>query len=144
MQGTIIVMPGSGRFDGAVLHRVAREFGWNVSLAADLFESRHRRIVAVLFLHDALGAQHGWIETTRMLSNAWPDTRLVACHGFTDYVDWPTLNDAGVFHSLWLPLKETEVRKTLGFLWEAENRALAAARAAAHGAGLNRVPTLAA
>jgi hypothetical protein len=27
-----------------------------------------------------------------------------------------------VFHSLWLPLKEDEVRRSLGFVWEAEKR----------------------
>lgn len=144
MKSDIIVLPGSARFESAVLHSVAREFGWSVNLAADLFEGRNRRIVAVLFSHDALGAQHGWIETTRILRKALPDTRLVACHGFRDHVDWPTLNEAGAFHSLWLPLKETEVRKTLGFLWEAENRALAAARAVVPDAVLDRVPSLAA
>jgi hypothetical protein len=46
----------------------------------------------------------------------------VVCHGFSEPIDWPALRDAGAFDALWLPLKEDEVRRSLGFVWEAEKR----------------------
>lgn len=122
MSDNIVVLPGSSRLESAVLHRVAQEFGWEVNVARDLFEAGGRRTVAVLFSRDALGAELGWMETTRLLKSALPDVRLVACHGFTDTIDWPALTEAGAFHSLWLPLKEEEVRRSLGFLWQAARR----------------------
>lgn len=122
MSEKVVLLPGSTRLENAVLHRIAAEFGWEIKVAGGLSDTRHKRTAAILFSRDALGAELGWIETIRRLRCALPDARLVACHGFTDTFDWPALAEAGVFHSLWLPLKENEVRRTFGFVWEAGRR----------------------
>ena len=123
MQGG--VMPGKAGFDLEKLQRVAKQFGWTVGTAGDLNEvvaaQARRRTTAVLFHYDALGSG-SWLEAVRLLKFALPDARLVACPEFRDSIDWPVLCDAGVFHSLWLPLKEEEVRRSFGFIWEAMTR----------------------
>src|ERR1019366_7575986 len=86
----------------------------------------NRTTVAVLFGKEALGPGYSRLETIRLLRFALPKIRLVACHGFSEAIDWPELSDAGAFHELWLPLQENEVRLCLGFVWEAEKRAAAA------------------
>jgi hypothetical protein len=82
----------------------------------------------VLFHRDTFGSGYSWFETIRRLKLELPEVRLVACHGFAESIDWPALSEAGAFHSLWLPLKESEVRRSLGFVWEAERRSLESAR----------------
>jgi hypothetical protein len=125
MTGGITVLPGSARIDLSALRRVAADFGWAVDVAHNLSEAAAaqalRPTVAVLFSSDALGPGNSWIETIRLLRAALPKVRLVACHSFTESIDWPELCDAGAFHALWLPLKEDEVRRTLGFIWAAES-----------------------
>lgn len=126
MTENIIVVPGSARVDLTALRAVAGDFGWAVDVAHDLCElaaaQKNRKTVAVLFSRDAVGSGHSWIGTTMKLKLALPQVRLVACHAFPESIDWPELCDAGAFHALWLPLKENEVRRTLGFVWEAEKR----------------------
>jgi len=130
MTDNIIVMPGQALFDLGAVHTVAGEFGWTVGIADDLREvaaaHAHLRMSAVLFHRDAFGA-NSWIDAVRLLKSALPDVRPVACHGFSESIDWPALCDAGAFHSLWLPLMEDEVRRSFGFVWEAEKRLAAAA-----------------
>ena len=125
MTGSIMVLPGSAGIDLLTLRRVAADFGWTAEVVYELCEAAFieasRQIVAVLFSSDALGPGKSWLETIRALRLALPKLRLVACHSFTESIDWPELCDAGAFHALWLPLKEDEVRRTLGFIWAAES-----------------------
>lgn len=120
MSGNIIVMPGSARLDLQALQAVAGEFGWGVKVAGDLSEAASAQ--TVLFHRDALGPGCSWLDAVRRLKLALPDARLVACHGFSESLDWPELCDAGAFHALGLPLRANEVRKSLGFISEAQKR----------------------
>lgn len=124
MADRIAVMPGSTQFDLLLLRTVAAEFGFRVDVAGDLREIRGKRdLAAVLFHRDALGTQSSWSDALLRLKAEMPGVRLVPCHGFSDSVDRASLSDSGAFHSLWLPLKESELRQCLGFVWEAEKRA---------------------
>jgi hypothetical protein len=131
MTDNIIVMPGSTRPDLLALQTVAGEFGWVVDIAHDLGEiaeaQADRKTVAAFFHRDFLGREYSWVEAIRRLRLTLPEVRVIACHGFAESIDWPELSDAGAFHALWLPLKENEVRQSLGFVWEAEKRLAACA-----------------
>lgn len=120
MTGNIIVMPGSAYLDLQALQTVAREFGWAVTVAGDLSDAASAQ--AVLFYRDALGPGCSWLDAVRLLRLVLPETRLIACHGFAETIDWPELCDAGAFHVLGLPLRASEVRRSLGFISEAEKR----------------------
>jgi hypothetical protein len=126
MTGNIIVLTGSGRLDLQPLHRVVREFGWTIETRRGLDDIAAARpaadTAAVFFDREAVDGGHAWPDAVRRLRCVMPEARLVALHGFAEAFDWPELCDAGVFHSLWLPLKEDEVRKTLGFIWVAHER----------------------
>jgi hypothetical protein len=130
MTDHIIAMPGPACFDLGTLHAVAREFGWTVGVADDLRElaaaQPYRRPITVLFHRNAFGSC-SWLDAVRLLRSALPEVRPVACHGFPEPIDWPALCDAGAFHALWLPLQENEVRRSFGFVWEAEKRLAAPA-----------------
>ena len=125
MRDNIIVMPGQVSFDLGAAHSLAGEFGWTVKLVEDLHEAvagqAYRRTPAVLFHRDALGCK-SWLDAVLLLKSALPDVLPVVCHGFSEPIDWSVLCDAGAFHSLWLPLKEIEVRQSFGFVWEAKKR----------------------
>jgi hypothetical protein len=124
--GDIVLMPGSAQLHLPPLQAVAENFGWMVRIAHDLCEvaaaQANRKTVALLFCRDTLGQGYSWLETIRLFKRALPEVRLLPCHGFSEPVDWPELCDAGAFHALWLPLKENEVRQSLGFVREAEKR----------------------
>jgi hypothetical protein len=121
----VIVMPGPVLFDLRAARAVGRSFGWTVEMADDLSDvtaaQPGRRTTALLFHRDAF-ASCSWLEAVRILRSALPEVHLVACHGFSEPIDWPALCDAGAFHALGLPLKEDEVRQGFGFIWEAERR----------------------
>lgn len=118
-------MPGSARLDIPVLRVVAEEFGWGVKLVEDISDLAVaqvcRRAAVVLFHRDAVGREHSWFDAARFLRLTLPESRLVACHGFSELLEWPELSDFGVFHAVGLPLKENEVRQSLGFVWQALN-----------------------
>jgi hypothetical protein len=126
MTGNIVVMPGSGQLDFQALQTVAAEFGWEVKVVSDLHEAAAApggwKTTAVLFHHDALGPACSWIDAVRLLRSAVPEACLVACHDFSESIDWPELCDAGAFHAIAFPLKANEVRQSLGFISEAEKR----------------------
>jgi hypothetical protein len=138
MTANLIVMPGSAKLDLKTLQAAAGEFGWSVAVAEDLRDAALAQ--AVLFHRDALGPGCSWLEAVRRLRLALPRARLIACHGLAEAVDWPTLCDAGAFHALGLPLRANEVRRSLGFLSEAEKRS--AGEAAADGGRHGNVRSL--
>ena len=47
---------------------------------------------------------------------------MITCHRYDEPVDWGEFCELGAFHSIRLPMAETEVRQSLGFVWEAEKR----------------------
>lgn len=74
-------------------------------------------VVAVLFHPSSLGA--AWEETLTAVLRAFPRTSPILCHGFAEQIDWPEAADAGAFHSIPMPIKLTELRQSLGFVWGA-------------------------
>jgi len=126
MADNILVLPGTAGIDLSVLESAARDFGCIVEVVRDTAEAAAlraaRHTVGLLFHRDAVGSDCSWIEAIRRLKVALPEVRLVACHGFSEAVEWEELGEAGAFHSLVLPLKENEVRQSIGFLREAESR----------------------
>lgn len=130
MTENIVVIAASGRPIDNVLRNVAGDFGWGVLAVHDIADLRESGIqaAAVLFHSDAFAA-HSWAGALAQVKIALPGALPIACHGFSEQIDWPTLSDAGLFHSLWLPLRESEVRRTLGFVWEARQRLAKASRA---------------
>ena len=129
MAEKIVVMAGPSRFDNRTLQFVAREFGWSVESVDDLRDivtaHRHSGTTAVLFHRDAFGTC-SWLHAVRLVKAALPKVHAIACHGFSEPIDWPELCAAGAFHSLGLPLKENEVRQSLGFVWGARKRSVPA------------------
>jgi len=125
-ENVITFLPGARRVNTGPLESVAREFGWVVDRATDLREiaalRKWRRPVALFVFRDALGPDYSWLEAIRLLRLTLPDVRLIACHEFSEAVDWPALCDAGAFHEIHLPLQENELHQCLGFVWEAEKR----------------------
>lgn len=128
----IVLMPGANRVELPLLRATAQNFGWAIEIAhnmSELLQLRERgRIGAVLFQQDSLGCNGSWLETIAQVKAATPEARLVACNHFSDADDYPKLCRAGLFHALWLPLKESEVLQCLGFIWEAEKHLILVAR----------------
>lgn len=126
MDDCLVVLPGSDGFELGTLRAVSADFGWDLHVAHDLDQvvalQECRNIVAFLFASDALGSGLSWLESISLLQLASPTARLIPCHGFSCTIDWAKLCEAGAFHSLWLPLKKNEIRRSLGFLWESEKR----------------------
>lgn len=126
MELQIVVMPGSNRVDMPLLQAAAQDFGWAIQIARDVREliavQARGRVGAVLFQQDSLLGEGSWLETIGMLKSVAPEIRLVACNNFSEATDYPKLCRAGLFHALWMPLREHEVRQCFGFVWEAEKR----------------------
>ena len=106
------------------VQELASEFGWTVQAAEDLTHLRQlgsmRNVAAILFDPRSLGltATQALVATREIV----PHARLIPCHRFSDVVNWPEWADAGAFHALALPLKLSEVRQSLGFVWSARLR----------------------
>jgi len=143
MSDQVVVMSGPTRLDLKPLEKVAREFGWVVGTASDpqllALAFPYRKPVAVLFHRDAMGSEYSWPEALRRAHALLPEVRIIACHGFAEYVNWPELRSAGAFHALPIPLRENEVRQSLGFVLDAEKR-LADASANLLHSGLALIP----
>jgi DNA-binding NtrC family response regulator len=119
---TVVVMLGFGELFETALSLVAQEFGWSVETVSQLEQAaavtRNRRVAAVFFHREAFGRDCTWHDALRRIRMTFPEAHLIPCHGFSDPIDWDQLADAGAFHSLWLPLKENELRQCLGFIWQ--------------------------
>jgi hypothetical protein len=119
---TLVVMHGLSEVFATTLSLVAQEFAWSVETVSNPAEAttlaHTRRIAAVFFHREVFGESCTWRDALRELRMTLPEAHLIPCHGFSDPIDWDQLSDAGAFHSLWLPLKENELRQCLGFIWQ--------------------------
>jgi hypothetical protein len=126
MELNIVIMPGAHRVDMPLLRAAAHDFGWAIQIAGDVRELKavqaRGKVGAVLFQQDSLGNGGSWLETIALLKAVAPGIRLVACNNFSETTDYPKLCRAGLFHALWMPLREHEVRQCFGFVWEAQKR----------------------
>ncbi|HTA44410.1 MAG TPA: hypothetical protein VK789_18300 [Bryobacteraceae bacterium] len=126
MADNIVVIPGSARLDLSAIDAIAGEFGWKIRIAEDAGEvaavASRRKVRAVLLCRDAFGSSVCWQEAIRLANFAFAGAPVIALHGFAESIAWADLSDAGAFHSLWLPLKENEVRQSLGFLAHSSRR----------------------
>ena len=116
--GTIAVL---GNLATLTLHRIAPDFGWSVETADDLDHlgemGASRRIVAVFF--EPHGSGQTWEEALSGILKAAPEALPIACHRFSETIDWPSLASAGAFHAIPLPFDDREARQSLGFVWGA-------------------------
>ncbi len=125
MGANVIVLTGPTRVDLASVHEAADAFGWAVNIAetpGDVALIDRDEVVAILFHRDAFSPRYSWCDAIRFLHALLPGVPIIAMRGFSEAVDWPQLSDAGAFHSLWLPLKESEVRQSFGFLSSTRQR----------------------
>lgn len=103
----------------------ALKFGWPVE-NADSFEhlrkiSSDRTAVAVLFEPHAFGLP--WELALASVRKASPGALAVICRRFSEVIDWPALAALGAFHMICLPVDESEMRQSFGFIWAATRRA---------------------
>jgi len=128
MRPAIVMIHGSVPVEADRLRKVAAEFGFTAESVAQIRDvaSPPESVAAVLFHWDAFGPHSTWLEAIRTIRGYFPDSCAVPAHGFSDPVDWELLAAEGAYHSLWLPLKEPELRQCLGFIWESESRSLSA------------------
>jgi DNA-binding NtrC family response regulator len=123
-----VVVLSRAAIDRKMLSRVADSFGWdvlNLSRLQDLNAVDTGRIAAVIFDRQTAGCD--WLHAAAALRAAAPGARLIAGHSFSESIDWPELCDAGVFHAIRLPLSESELFQSLGYVWAQEQARPAAA-----------------
>jgi hypothetical protein len=122
----IVAIPGAAAFDFELLRTVAHEFGWTVQMAGNLSESssaeRTGRIAGVIFHRSAVASGVSWPKAIESVRTEYPEARLIGCYGFSEPLDGNEPSTSRLFHMLGLPLKENEVRQSLGFVWAAEKR----------------------
>jgi len=116
--GTVVLV---GTLASGALRRLAPKFDWLIEQACS-FErleeiSARCRVVAVFFEPYSFGIS--WPLALQSVLDSAPDALPIACHRISEVIDWPTLADAGAFHAIPLPLSESEVRLSLGFVWGA-------------------------
>ncbi|HUA87763.1 MAG TPA: hypothetical protein VMB85_28095 [Bryobacteraceae bacterium] len=104
---------------------LAAKFGWpveNASCFEDLRKIHSQRgTVAVLF--EPAGFGLSWEMALDYVRQAAPGALVIVCRRFSDTLDWSTLAARGAFHMISLPVKESELRQSLGFIWAANRRA---------------------
>ena len=101
----------------------AGTFGWNtltLKRVAAIEKLPFEAIAAILFDRGAVGGS--WPEAASRLRRIVPQIPLIACHHITEKLDWPAVCDAGAFHGVSVPLNESELRQSLGYVWAALQR----------------------
>ena len=119
MPATVVLL-GNFADERPALDATVSKFGWSVKRASSLnglHDMREDNIVAVLLDANSLGLS--WAEALKAVLEFAPRTRPIACHRFSETVDWPQLAAAGAFHVLPLPLAAREMLQSLGFVWSA-------------------------
>lgn len=108
-----------GNVPHGAINFVAPEFGCAVE-TVDSFENLEQvyvrgNIVAVFFEPHAF--KLSWHIALKSVLNPAPAALPIVCHQFSDLIDWPSLAEAGAFHTIPIPFNEAEVRQSLGFVW---------------------------
>ena len=116
-RGTVVLV-GTLPVEQLALDRLVAEFGWAIEMVPNLDcldeLNRQRNLVAVLFNPEDLTLR--WEACLQSVLKAAPQALPILCHGFADRIHWPQVAEAGAFHSLLLPFRESEFRHTLGFI----------------------------
>ncbi len=116
--GTLILL---GNLASHALDNAIVRFPWSLEEADGFGHLRdlhcQRKLVAVLFEPYTFGLT--WNEALKSVREAAPTALPIACHRFSDAIDWPQLAEGGAFHALRLPLDERELRQSFGFVWTA-------------------------
>lgn len=122
-RGTLVLL-GKVPVDQAALEFHAAEYGWSLTQCPDIDGLRELSAasspVAVIFDAPSLGCS--WTEGVKRVLDSAPETFPIACHGFSDQMDWTALANAGAFHALVRPLESGEVRRSFGYVWAARKR----------------------
>src|SRR5512141_140707 len=109
----------------AALDPLAAEFGWSLKHVSDVSSLRRLgndcRVMAVLI--EPPGLDTSWTQALQSVQNAAPAALVVACRRFSDTMPWAELAGAGAFPDLHLPFDPFEMRRALGFVWAAQQRA---------------------
>lgn len=129
MANGIVVLAGQPPGEHLVLDNLVAEFGWSLQRVRSLSReglgqlrkmAADGKVVAVLF--SSHGIEIPWEAELNVILDFAPAALPILCHRFSEAVDWPRAAKAGVFHSLLLPFHSGEVRRSLGFVWEAASR----------------------
>ncbi|HEX5229808.1 MAG TPA: hypothetical protein VFW44_18980 [Bryobacteraceae bacterium] len=115
-----VVLLGRLSIERRVVDCLESEFGFSFKEVESLQDSsdwNRAEVVAVLFNPNSVGA--AWQETLSAILLAFPRALPILCHGFAEQIDWPEAADAGAYHSIPMPIKLTELRQSLGFVWGA-------------------------
>ena len=122
MTSGTVVLVGTLPVEHLALALLVSKFGWSIEKAPNLHclttLNRDRNVVAVLF--SPLDLALPWEEALQSVLEAAPRALPILCHGFADRIDWPQVAEAGAFHSLLLPFRESEFQHTLGFISSAK------------------------
>jgi len=120
-RGTVVLI-GAMPVENMAVDLLVADFGWSIEKVPNLVDlakvSRAHNLVAVLFSPQDLAIP--WEEALHCVLKAAPRALPILCHGFADKIDWPQVAEAGAFHSLLLPFRESEFRHTLGFISSAK------------------------
>lgn len=97
------------------LPEIANSFDWDlvdIQSADEL--TTLRECLAVIVVPSALGMH--WREALQVLRLSCPGALPIAATGSSENAPWPEMAEAGVFHAFLHPMKEDEVRQSLGFV----------------------------
>lgn len=121
VNGTVVLV-GNLPIEHLGFDQLVAEFGWSskrVDTLADIGKlSLDYDLVSVLFEPKSLGLS--WEKALSSVMAAAPRALPIVCHGFGEVLDWSQVSEAGAFHSLLIPLRAAEVRRSLGFVWCAQ------------------------
>ena len=103
---------------------LAAEFGWAVQNSVSLSElqeiAAEHNIVAVLLDLETLGISGN--QALQAVREVAPKALPIVCHTSSHPIHWPELAEAGAFNALLLPFHAGEVRQSMAFVWEAQQR----------------------
>jgi hypothetical protein len=124
MSNGTVVLAGNLPVEHLHLDLVLAEFGWSLIVCSSLRDvaelNADYNLVAVLFSPRNLGLP--WDQALEGVLEAAPRALPILCHAFSEAIDWPQVAEAGAFYSLLLPFAMDEVRRSLGFVWDARCR----------------------
>jgi hypothetical protein len=122
MANGTVVLVGDLPIERLGFDRLVSEFGWSSKRVESLCGlgklSADHDLVTVLFDPKSLALP--WEKALSSVIAAAPRALPILCHGFAEIIDLSRVAEAGAFHSLLVPLRASEVRLSLGFVWCAQ------------------------